>query len=154
VLSFHELPDDLVSLRDEIRFEEVVETLRVYELRDPLPRAFFVSSLDGPLRPGPGTVVYEPVDPHTVVLTVSTPPGFVLILDGYHPDWTAEDASGPVPVLRAAGRYRAVPTAGGERQITLRYRPRWRTPAVSFAAFGALVALGLATWRPRRRVSD
>jgi len=47
-----------------------------------------------------------------------------------------------------------VPTAGGERQITLRYRPRWRTPAVSLATFGALVALGLAAWRPGRQIPD
>jgi hypothetical protein len=53
-------------------------------------------------------------------------------------------------VLRAAGRYRAVPTPGGERQITLRYRPRWRAPALALAAFGAFVAIGLALWPPRR----
>jgi hypothetical protein len=153
VLSFDELPEDLVSPRDEIRFDEVAEPLRLYELRDPLPRALFVPSLDSPLRPGSGTVVYEAVDPHTVVLRAKTPPGFVLILDGYHPDWTAEGSSGPVPLLRAGGRYRAVPTPGGERQITLRYRPRWRAPALSFAAFGALVALGLAAWRPHRRIA-
>ena len=153
LMSFRELPEDLVSLRDEIRFDEVAESLRLYELRDPLPRAFFVPTLEGPLRAGPGTVSYEPANPHLVVLEVSTPPGFVLILDGYHPDWTAEDASGPLPVVRAAGRYRAVPTAGGERQVTLRYRPRWRAPAVTLAAFGALVTLGLALWRPRRRLS-
>jgi hypothetical protein len=150
VLSFHALPEDLVSLRDEVRFDEVAETLRLYELRDALPRAFFVARLDGPLRPGPGSVGYEPVDAHTVVLRASTPPGFVLILDGHHPDWTAVDASGPLPVLRAAGRYRAVPTPGGERQITLRYRPRWRAPALALAAFGAFVAIGLALWPPRR----
>jgi hypothetical protein len=150
VLSFQALPEDLVSLRDEVRFAEVAEPLRLYELRDPLPRAFFVPRLDGPLRPGPGTVDYDPVDAHTVVLRASTPPGFVLILDGHHPDWTAADASGPLPLLRAAGRYRAVPTPGGEHQITLRYRPRWRAPAVTLAAFGVFVAIGLALWPPRR----
>jgi hypothetical protein len=150
VMSFHALPDDLVALRDEIRLEEVAETLRLYELRDPLPRAFFASSLDARTRVADGVrIAYEAVDPHTVVLRASTPPGFVLILDGHHPDWTAEDASGPLPVLRVAGRYRAVPTAGGHRQLTLRYRPRWRAPALALAAAGALVALALALRRPR-----
>jgi hypothetical protein len=150
VVSFHDLPDDLVSLKDGIRFEEVQETMRVYELRDPLPRAFFVPSLEAPLRAGTGRVAYESVDPHTVVVRASTPAGFVLILDGHHPDWTAEDPSGrAVPLLRAAGRYRAVPTAGGERQFTLRYRPRWRAPALALAALGALFALAFALQRPR-----
>ncbi len=147
VLSFHALPEDLVSPRDEIRLDEVGESLRLYELRDPLPRAFFAPSLEPPPRAGAGTVVYEAVDPHTVALEASTPAGFVLILDGHHPDWTAEDASGPVPLLRAAGRYRAVPTAGGNRRITLRYRPRWRSPALALAALGALGSLALALRR-------
>jgi hypothetical protein len=147
VLSFHPLPDDLVALRDEIHFEEVREALRLYELRDPLPRAFFVRSLDAPLRPEPGRVVYEAEGPHTVVVRASTPAGFVLILDGHHPDWTAEDGSGPVPLLRAGARHRAVPTAGGDRQVTLRYRPRWRAPALALAALGALGALALAVRR-------
>ena len=147
VLSFHGLPEDLVTLRDEIRFDEVRETLRLYELRDPLPRAIFVRSLDAPLRAGAGRVVYEAVDPHTVVVQASTPAGFVLILDGHHPDWTAEDESGPVPLLRAEGRYRAVPTPGGDHRFTLRYRPRWRNPALALAAVGALCTLVLALWR-------
>jgi len=63
VLSFHALPEDLVSRRDEIRLEEVAEPLRLYELRDPLPRAFFVPTLEGPLGAGRGTVSYEPVNP-------------------------------------------------------------------------------------------
>ena len=144
VLSFHPLPEDLVSLRDEIRFGEVREALRLYELRDPLPRAFFVPSLDG-APPGGwrrvgetagARVAYEGVDPHTVVLRATTPPGFLVVLDGHHPDWKAEDRSGPVPLQVAFGRYRAIPTRGGDAVVTLRYQPAWRAPALSCSRWG------------------
>jgi hypothetical protein len=147
VLSFHPLPDDLVSLRDEIRFDAVGEPLRLYELRDPLPRAFFVPDLDGPLAPAGPRVSYEGVGPHAVVLQATTPPGYLVVLDGHHPDWAAEDPSGPVPLLRAGTRYRAVPTPGGDRRFTLRYRPRWRAPALALAAVGALCTLALGARR-------
>jgi hypothetical protein len=92
-------------------------------------------------------VEYEAVDPHTVRLTARTPPGFLVVLDGFHPDWTAEDESGPVVVLRADGRIRALPTPGGDQRVTLRYTPHWRAPALALAAVGALVALGLVLKR-------
>ena len=148
VLSFHPQPEDLVSLREEIRFDAVREALRLYELRDPLPRAFFVPSLDVLPAAGAPEVAYEEVEPHTVLLRATTPPGFLVVLDGHHPDWTAEDLSGgPVPLLRAGARYRAVPTPGGDRQFALRYHPRWRAPALTLAAIGALSALGLVVAR-------
>jgi hypothetical protein len=178
VLSFLPLPDDLLALRTEIPLPEVREPLRLYELREPLPRAFWVpratvepgldvrrrllrdpafdptttavlevaphlpSPTDGSFRPP--RVRYELVDPHTVRVWASTPPGLIVVLDGYHPDWTAEDRSGPVPLLRADGRYRAIVTPGGERVFTLRYRPRWRMPALLLAGGGLLGLLVLA----------
>jgi len=151
VLSFHPLPEDLVSVRDEIPFGEVREALRLHEIRDPLPRAFFVPSLERP--PGrAGTaatprVVYERVDPHTVVLRATTPPGFLVALDGHHPDWRAEDRSGPVPLLAAFGRYQAVATRGGDTVVTLRYQPGWRAPSLLLSAAGALAVLVLALRR-------
>lgn len=150
VLSFHPLPEDLVSLREEIRLDAVREALRLYELRRPLPRAFFVPRLDALPAAGAPPVAYESVDPHTVVLRAVTPPGVLVVLDGHHPDWTADDRSGPVPLLRAGPRYRAVPTPGGPWQVTLRYRPRWRAPALALAALGGLCLLALAVVRRAR----
>jgi hypothetical protein len=147
VLSFLPLPEDLVSLRDEIRFDEVEEPLRLYALRAPLPRAFFVPRLDGLPPPEPRPITYELVDPHTVVLRASTPPGFLVVLDGYHPGWTAEDRSGSVPLRPAYGRYRAVPTSGGDAVVTLCYRPAWRVPALLVSAAGGLAVLLIALRR-------
>jgi hypothetical protein len=93
------------------------------------------------------SVSYEPVDAHTLRIRARTPPGLIVVLDGFHPDWTAEDQDGPVPVLRADARYRALPTPGGERLFTLHYRPRWRTPAFAITALGALVLVGLVLVR-------
>jgi hypothetical protein len=125
-------------------------------LEDPAfdPRSVVLLAREPPSIPaearstGPVRVRYEAVDAHTVRLTASTPPGFLVVLDGYHPDWTAEDRSGPVPVLQADGRYRALPTDGGERVFTLRYRPRWRGAAVALSGCAALLVFGLFL-RPR-----
>jgi hypothetical protein len=85
------------------------------------------------------SVEYRTLGAHAVAVTTRTPPGFVVVLDGYHPDWTAEDESGrPVPVLKADGRYRAIPTPGGAHVFTLRYRPSWRYPALAALLAGAL----------------
>jgi hypothetical protein len=116
------------------------------------PRAVVLLSAPPPLDRafgpgGPSTVVYEAVDPHTVRVRTATPPGFIVVFDGYHPDWKAEDPSGPVPLLRANGRYRALPTPGGERIFTLRYRPAWRVPALILSAAGGLAVRVLALRR-------
>jgi hypothetical protein len=100
---------------------------------------------DGPT--GPVRVAYEALDAHTVRVTASTPPGLLVVLDGYHPDWRAEDRWGPVPIQVAFGRYRAIPTRGGETVVTLRYQPAWRASASFFLSVGGLVALGLALRR-------
>jgi hypothetical protein len=148
VLSFAPLPEDLVSLRGEARFPELAEPLRLYELRDPLPRAYYVDRLEhaldhGAAAGGEARVVYEAVDPHTVRLRCRTPPGFVVVLDGYGDDWKAMDGATPVVVQPVAGRYRAVPTPGGERVITLSLVPAWRAPALAAMAVGAVIALAL-----------
>jgi hypothetical protein len=146
VLAFHPLPEDLVRLRGQAGLPGVREVLRLYEVRRPLPRAFWTRrTTEAGAEPEP-EVGYERLDPHTVRLTASTPPGFIVVLDGYHPDWEAEDRSGPVRVQRALGRYQALPTPGGERVVTLRYRPAWLPVALALAALGG-VALALLVRR-------
>jgi hypothetical protein len=118
-------------------------------MREPLPRAFFQPSLsDAPHAVAQsGTVAYERIDPHTVVLRANTPPGFLVVLDGHHPDWRAEDRSGPVELQVAYGRYQAIRTRGGEAVATLRYQPAWRAPALFLLTMGGLAVLVLALRR-------
>jgi hypothetical protein len=147
ILSFRPLPPALVREHASVKLPEVTEPLGLFELRGALPRAYFAASLDAAERmPLDGSNVrYEYVDAHTVRAHARTPPGFVIVLDGYHPDWSAEDESGrTVPVLRANGRYRAIPTTGGSHVFTLRYRPAWRGPALAGLAAGLVAAIALA----------
>jgi hypothetical protein len=145
VLSFRPLPEDLVERRGEVSLPEIESPLSLYELRRPLPRAFWVPEADtvGP-EPGGPEVEYERLDAHTVKVRASTPPGVIVVLDGHHPDWAAEDRSGPVPLHRGLGRYQLVPTPGGPRELTLRYRPRWPPLAFGLAALGLVALLVLA----------
>jgi hypothetical protein len=173
VASFRELPPDLVTLRGEARVAEVLEPLHLYELRSPLPRAFWVARaervadraaalerssaagfdprtliLEAADRPepesgseGPAEVVYEALGPHEIRLRVTSPPGWVAVLDGHHADWHADGGDG---VERAYGRYRAIRTPGGERVIRLSYKPVWVPWSLLAAGLGAALAIGLA----------
>jgi hypothetical protein len=144
VLSFHPLPEDLVELRAHASLPEVQEPLLLYELRAALPRAFWSARPDGLPAGAETPVLYERIDPHTVRLTATTPPGYLVVLDGHHSAWRAQGAEGDLPLRRVHGRYGAVPTPGGPQVVTVRYAPAWRAPALFAAAVGALVALGLA----------
>jgi hypothetical protein len=76
VLSLRPLPDDLVRLREEAALPEIREPLRLYEILDPLPRAFWVARSEQAAGPeerdrrlaSPG------FDPRTAVLLETAPP--------------------------------------------------------------------------------
>jgi hypothetical protein len=177
VLSFDPLPDDLVTLRGEAPLRETVPALRLYEVTDALPRAFWVPGAE--VRPdraaawrrleeatfdprqavvleppavappagdppvGDASVGYRRLGPHDVLIEARTPPGYVVVLDGYHRHWRARGANGPVPLLRGNGRYWALPTPGGSQVFQVRYTPPWRSPALAACAFGCAMALAL-----------
>jgi hypothetical protein len=186
VFSYRPLPEALVALRARIAFPEVLDPLLLYELRDALPRAFWVgevetlpagasasSRLEDPgfdprrtavvqngslalpaLRPDvsslPLPVSFEQVDPNTVRLRSDTPPGLIVISQGYDSGWRAELSGGPVPLFRANGRYTALVTPGGSQEWTLSFRPRWVRPALLLFSLGALGCLGLLASKGRR----
>jgi hypothetical protein len=98
---------------------------------------------------GEPEVHYERLDPHTVRIRARTPPGFVVVLDGYHRDWQVR---GPTTVLlEADGRYQALVAPGGDQEWTLVYRPRWRTRALVALAAGlaGIAACALVPLRTR-----
>jgi hypothetical protein len=190
VMSFDELPDDLVVGRGRVKLPEITAPLGLYEVKGALPRAFFVAErevvadpervrrilgdpafdparvvlLESDPAPAPtpeagvrseAVVRYEPVDAHTLRVITRTAPGYLVILDGFHREWTAEEDSAAVPLLRANGRYRALHTPGGERVFTLRFRPRWRGPALLAMAAGLATCVLLLTCgagAPRHRI--
>ena len=114
------------------------------------PRAFWISEVEdsepAPVAADSAEVRYERLDAHTVRIVASTSPGFIVVLDGYHPGWKAEDRSGPVPLGRAYGRYRVLPTPGGDQSFTLRFRPGWPRGAFALMLVG-LLGLGILARR-------
>jgi hypothetical protein len=87
------------------------------------------------------------------VLRATTPPGYLVVLDGHHAGWKARDDGGEVPILRAGARYWALPTAGGTRTFVARFQPRWRNPSLIASGLGLLAAVVLVL-APRRRPPD
>jgi hypothetical protein len=65
----------------------------------------------------------------------------VVVLEGYHPDWTATRGHTQVPLLRADGRYWALPTPGGDQEFDVHFAPQWRRAAFALAALGTAACL-------------
>jgi hypothetical protein len=95
-------------------------------------------------RGGTGAVTLERLDPHTVRLRVSGDPGFVVVLEGHHPDWHARGPDGEVPLLAANDRYWALHTPGGERLFTVRFDPSWVRPSLLTSALAGVLVILLA----------
>ncbi len=152
VVSWKPLPEDLVTLRGEARMPEMVDSLRLYELRGARPRAYW--SPTG-LAPDPrGTVVYERPDPHQIWLRVSAPRGVVVVTEGYHRDWRAVGPEGTVPVSTAGDRYMGFSTPGGDRTYTLRFEPAWRGRSLALLGAGCALVAVLGLSRLNREVSS
>ncbi len=170
VIAWRPLPIEGFSLRASVRHPEILEPMLVYELRDALPRAYWVGKAEvvpdraarmarleevgfdpshiallsnwPPALPNAAevtvsNVAYESRDAHTVQISGDSPPGFLVVLDGFHRDWHAQGDRGAVPILEAQGGYRAVATAGGPFRIVMRYRPSWLGPALFLFLLGA-----------------
>jgi hypothetical protein len=188
VLSFTPLHSELVVPAGEAAIAQSLDPLRLYEIVDVLPRAFWVprvevvgdrralaARLEDPafdprasvlLDQAPpealptgasdsgdrATVSWARPDPHTVRLTLDTPPGIVFMSEGFHPAWHAYSGSERVPLMRANGRYWALPTPGGRREVLVRFEPAWRLPALGALALGLAGAVVLLLSRiPRDR---
>jgi hypothetical protein len=153
IVTFDPLPDELVRLRRTVDFPELLTPLRLYELRDPLPRAFLAEAwpaAESDLRPSAtARVEYSRPGPHEVVVKVDSPPGTVIVLDPGRSRWRLAGPDGEHPVAETRGRYMAFPTPGGEQVFTLRLDPPWRFPALLLSAVGSLLCLVLVG-RPAR----
>jgi hypothetical protein len=134
-------PEDLTARLDSPDFDPRREVL----LAEPPARQ--PSSSAG----AQATVAFERPNPHTVRLRFRGPEGYLVVLEGYHDAWRGVGPAGPVPILRADGRYWALPVAEAPKTTlyTARYEPTWRLPALALWVLGGAVCLGLIV--PRRR---
>lgn len=144
VVSFAPLPESLAVLRNQAPFSEIRLALRLYEIADARPRAYWTANLaDGDPVAGDGaTVEYERPDAHTVRLRVNGPPGYVHVIEGFDPGWQVDSPQLARPILRSGRRYWAIRTSGNET-MTIRYKPRWLAPALISCALGLLSAVTL-----------
>jgi hypothetical protein len=76
VLSFRPLPEDLVRFHDEVVLPEIREPLRLYEIQDPLPRAFWVGRYETLSSPEERErrLAAPDFDPRSTVLLEKDPP--------------------------------------------------------------------------------
>jgi hypothetical protein len=111
-------------------------------LAAPLP----ARSTPAPAGTTPARVQVERLDSHRLRLDAHTPPGYVVVMEGYDPAWTATSAG---PVVRGNRRSLVLSTPGGHLQTELVYAPPWPTPALAAGALGLLGA-GWALARGRR----
>lgn len=169
MLSWRALPTELATPRGEVALPEVVDPLRLYELRGALPRAYWVPAavavadrrgawdalrqaderavvvVEAAIVPPPAgsaaspvAIGYQPEGPHRVRVRAQTPPGFLVVVDGFGEGWRLMSAAGPQPLWRANGRYRAWWTPGGWQEFRLTYAPGWRWPALAGLGLGLL----------------
>jgi hypothetical protein len=147
-----------------------LEDVRLFRVRDPLPRAFLV----GGGRAGDVRTLLEPdFDPaREVVLAgggplTSTPgfrgearllelradrvrldvdasaPGLLVLVDAWDPGWRARVDDVPTPVLRANAAFRAVAVPAGRHRVETVYRP----PSIVLGLAVSLAsALALGSW--------
>ena len=106
VVGFHPLPEDLVRLRASVPLPEVAEPLRLHELRDPLPRAFWVGEAEVEADPTRRAARLEDpaFDPRRTVLLEAPPPA------------GAAGPAGAWPRARASSTRRSTPTPCGSRR--------------------------------------
>jgi Bacterial membrane protein YfhO len=97
--------------------------------------------------------VLEERDDLLRVRCAASAPAWLVVPDGYDPDWRAHVDGKPAPLLRANAAFRAVPLPSGTHQVTLAYRPAGVPIGLGVSGLsilGVLAALALSR-APRRR---
>ena len=69
--------------------------------------------------------------------------GWVVLVESWHPDWTASVDGVSSPVYRGAGGHPAVPVLPKDKLIEFKFRPpAWYSACLGAGAFGWILALG------------
>lgn len=123
ILSFEAVENPLIS--EKIRDSEAI----LYELKEPLPRAFFSpflpESVDEVKGPGEGALIRRYGQQEVVIDMLSSQKGFLLLSDISYPGWKVWVDGKPQPVLSWAKIFRAVEIPPGAKEIIFRYAPAW-----------------------------
>ena len=70
-------------------------------------------------------------------------PGLLVMRDSFAKGWNARVDGLPAPVLRANGKHRAVPVAGGQHTVVLTYSAPGQRAGVTCSVLALLVAVGI-----------
>jgi hypothetical protein len=70
-------------------------------------------------------------------------PGLLVMRDSFAKGWSARVDGLPTPVLRANGKHRAVPVAGGPHTVVLTYHAPGQRAGVTCSVLAVLVAVGI-----------
>jgi hypothetical protein len=114
------------------------------------------TDLESALPANPVTAAFSPapiLERRSGTVTVSAAglgPGFLVLLDAFHPGWVARVDGVVTPIFRANGAFRAVPIGESARRVEFRYEPLSFHAGLALATLGLAVTLGLlVTGRPR-----
>lgn len=151
--------------------------IRVYEVREPWPRAYVACRavregdprralilsiapdfdprgevvLDREARPSctSGSAERRRDDPSEQDYAVVTDGGgFLVTRDSFARGWTAHVDGAPAAVLRANGKHRAVAVPAGHHEVVLAYEPPGLRAGIGVTALAAAVALAFLRWPP------
>jgi hypothetical protein len=106
----------------------------------------------GPPQPASAAFLEDGVN--AVAIRAALPAdGYLVLLDSYDPDWSADVDGNPAAIIRGNGLGRAVHVASGVHVVTFRYHPRrfYVGAAISSASALILAAWWLAGSRSERR---
>jgi hypothetical protein len=90
--------------------------------------------------------------PTTIRIAAAVPAGggYLVVLDSWDPNWSAEVDGESAPLLEADGLFRAIHLAPGHHDVTLRYRSRPLLMGLCISVATALTLLVGCMLRPRR----
>ncbi|HET9315945.1 MAG TPA: hypothetical protein VFQ51_10165 [Vicinamibacteria bacterium] len=173
VLSFLPLPEDLVTRLGEARLAEMAEPLLLYEVVDPLPRAYWVPDCE---VAAPGSVrarLESPgFDAHRSVVLTEQPSGRTCGTASAGRSTVSWDrpsphevrlraegdagylvfleghhrhwlADGGTPLMSGNGRYWVLPVEAGATTLRVRFHPPWLTAALWSLVLGILAVSAL-----------
>ena len=115
----------------------------IYENPTPQPRAFLAANQAG------SVAIEEYRHTRVRILTDSSAPSNLVLMDSYHPNWKATVDGAPVAVQKVETAFRGVPLPAGKHAVQFTYRPKTLTAGI-WVSFAALLLTAAAVFVPKR----